>query len=669
MSRWSPLVICALAAWGSGACGSDLGPPVQRAAPKPDGKPALRIAGEKSARIASYRLDARYDATAHRIEATQTLTWKNTGGSTVTELPFHLYLNGFKIESTLFMTSSHGEHRGAVAGDGRWGWIDVTSITLAGAELRPRATFQGPDETVLAVPLPTPIEVGGSIELTMAFTAQLPEVFARTGYKGAFTMVGQWFPKVGVRVGAPGFERWHCPPFHMHTEFFADFGTYDVDLTVPDTHVVAATGVLVEVKDNGDRTRTLRYRAEDVHDFAWAIDPYLEMISGNADVAGTPVEVRVYFRPPQRDFAKRHLAAGIGAVETFSRLFVPYPWSIMTVVDPPPGADGAAGMEYPTLVTTAADNVLMRPGIRVPEFVTIHEIGHNWFQGILASNEFEEGWLDEGVNEWADGVVMAQLYGEKQSGIDWLGWKAEAFRLRRALTGRVGDNPSAIATAAYAFPDFASYGEATYEKTARTFRTLENLVGRDTFAAAMRSYAETWAFKHPTGADLMAHLSRSVNEDLSWFFRPALYEPGAVDYAVRTATCRAQHAPRGVFGEGPGRRTVGADQSPDTGGWACELVIVNRGTIPVPVDIDLRFEDGTHERVRWDARDGSRWHRFEMARSSPLAEVSIDPDGQVLLAEHVLDDRLRLGPDKHASWRATARLSYWTQSLMQVVGL
>lgn len=663
--RWLPLVVCAALA----ACGPDLGAPRTRPAPKPDGKPALRVPGERSPRIASYTIDARYDATAHRIEASQVLTWKNTGGSAVTELPFHLYLNGFKNESSLFMTSSHGAHRGVIASGTGWGWIDVTSIKIAGAELRSKATYQGPDETVLLLPLPAPVAPGASIEVGFAFTSQLPEVFARTGYKGAFTMVGQWFPKIGVRVGAPGFERWHCPPFHLHTEFFADFGTYDVTLTVPDTHVVAATGVLVEATDRADRTRVLRYRAEDVHDFGWAIDPYFEVLSGQAQVEGGPVEVRVYHRPHQRDFARRHLAAGIGAVETFSRLFVPYPWSIMSVIDPPPGTDGAAGMEYPTLVTTAGDSVLMRPGIRVPEFVTIHEIGHNWFQGILASNEFEEAWMDEGVNTWADGVVMAHLYGEKQSAVDFAGWTGEAFRLTRAMYGHLGANPDPIATAAYAFSDFDSYAEITYEKTSRALRTLENLAGRDRFAAAMKRYAETWAFKHPTGDDLMTSLADSLGEDLAWFFRPAFHQPGGVDYVLRTAACRPQHPPRGVFGEGQARRTVGVADSPDTGSWACELVIVNRGNVPVPVDVEVVFEDGSHERVHWDARDGSRWHRFELMRSSPIAEVAIDPDGEVLLAEDLLDDRRRLSPDKHAAWRASARLTFWTQSLMQVVGL
>jgi hypothetical protein len=203
MSRWlvRVAVLCTLA-----GCTAELGPPRTRKAPPPDDEPALRVPGPRSPRIASYRIDARYDATAHRLEATQTLTWKNTGGSTVDALPFHLYLNGFKNESTLFMQSSHGEHRGEVAGDAGWGWIDVTSIKHAGTELRPRARFLSTaaaeaDETVLEVPLPQPLAPGATVELAMAFTAQLPQVFARTGYQGAFAMVAQWFPKVGVRVG------------------------------------------------------------------------------------------------------------------------------------------------------------------------------------------------------------------------------------------------------------------------------------------------------------------------------------------------------------------------------------------------------------------------------------------------------------------------------------
>jgi hypothetical protein len=660
-------------AFAIAGCGERLGPPRKRPPPVVDAFPALRVPGPLSPRAASYAIAVRYDATARSFSGRETLTWKNTGGSAVRTLPFHLYLNGFKNETTRFWRSTGGRHRTATGG--AWGWIEVTSIKIAGEELRPAARHLGEDETVLEVPLATPVEAGATVQVELAFAAQLPEVFARTGYKGAFAMVAQWFPKVGVRVGAPGFERWHCPNFHGATEFFADFGTYDVELTVPDTHVVAATGVLTAAADNGDGTRTLTYRAEDVHDFVWMIDPHMEVLTGQARVGDGTVTVRVYHRPRQRGFARRHLAAAIGAVEQFSELLVPYPWPVMTIVDPPPEAEGAQGMEYPTLVTTAGDHLFMRPGIRVPEYVTIHEVGHNWFQGILASNEVEEAWLDEGVNEWADGVVMARLYDEKRSALDWMGWQAESFRVRKAMVGSLDGLPSPIATAAYAFSDLDSYGRATYDKTMRALRTLELTVGRDRFATAVQAYAKAWSFRHPTGRDFFAALEGSLGEELRWFVAPAFYGNGTVDFALEEARCVPQHPPRGVFGDGAGRRTVAVDDSPDTGTWTCEVLVVNTGAIPAPVDVELTFADGSRQRIRWnepggwDARDGSRWHRYTIDRSSPLAAVEIDPDGKVLLADGVVDDHQRLGADNRASWRAGARVGSWIQTAMQVVGL
>jgi hypothetical protein len=492
-------------------------------------------------------------------------------------------------------------------------------------------------------------------------------VFARTGWKGEFMMVAQWFPKIGVRVGPPGAERWHCAPFHLYSEFFADFGTYDVTLTVPATHVIAATGVLTQASDNGDATHTLVYRAEDVHDFVWMADPYMQVVKGTAKVAGGDVEVRVYHRPAQREFARRHLAAGIGAIEIFSELFVPYPWPVMSIIDPPVGADGAAGMEYPTLVTTAGDGWYSRPGMRLPEYVTIHEVGHNWFQGILASNEVDEAWMDEGVNEWADGEVIARLYGERAGIIDWMGVTLELHRLRRAVTSPLASLPSPIATASWAFVDDGAYGEATYAKTALALKTLENLVGRDAFLAAMKGYAETWAFRHPTGSDFFAAISGALDQDLSWFWGPVFHGTGAADYAVRSASCRPRREPRGVFGSGEERRVV--VDTDDTGTFQCEVVVVNDGTVSVPVDVEMRFADGTHVRERWDDRNGGRWHRFEFDRSSKLTEVEIDPDRRVLLADDPLDDHVRLDSDARASWRAAARVGFWTQTGMQVLGL
>ncbi|MBL9014777.1 MAG: M1 family metallopeptidase [Myxococcales bacterium] len=647
------------------ACGRDRSAHVQPL-PKPDGSPALRGGGPaRSPRIANYKIDARLDAATHQITASQTLTWTNAGTTPVDTLPFHLYLNAFKNESTLFMRSWHSIEREAPTEN--WGWIKVDQVSLAGADLTAKWTA-GADESVAELALPAPIEPGGTVKLDLKFTAQLPEVFARTGYKGEFHLVGQWFPKIGVRVGPAGAETWECRPFHAFSEFFADFGVYDVSLTVPSTYVVAATGVLVSATESPGGTRTLTYRAEDVHDFVWMADPYMEVISGQAKVEDGTVEVRVLARPEQADFARRHLDAAVGAIQQFSAWFVPYPWPIMTIVDPPMDAvGGAGGMEYPTLVTTSGDSVFARPGLRLPEYVTVHEVGHNWFQGILASNEPVEAWLDEGVNEWADGKVMNELYGARTSAIDWMGWQAEVAALRRAFVTDPGALPSPIASAAFSFVDGRTYGEATYAKTAAALATLEEYVGPSKFAEAMKAYAQAWAFKHPTGKDLFETLQTKLGQDLTWFFGPVWQSVGGIELGIRTAECKDAHAPRGVFGDGPNKKLVTAVEAPDTGSYVCEVVVTNTGTVHVPVDLELRYADDSTERVRWDDKGHGSWERFVIERSTPLVEVWIDPDNKLALASPI-SHRHRIDGNGAASLRAAAWVASVAHTLMQAVG-
>ncbi len=656
------------------ACRPDHGPPRVKRLPKPDASPALRGGGApRSPRIASYKIDARLDGARHTITATQTLIWTNAGQSAVDMLPFHLYLNAFKNDTSLFMRSSRGKMRGARASDTGWGWIQVDSMMIGGAEQVAKLRYPNlPDETVAELPLSEPVQPGSTIEVQIKFTAQLPEVFARTGYKGDFHLVGQWFPKIGVRVG----ETWECKPLHINTEFFADFGVYDVTLTVPNTHVVAATGVLVSAVETPGQTRTYTYHAEDVHDFVWMADPYMIVdkatgktpFIGQAKLEDGTVEVRVYARPGQEEFARRHLQAAIGSIERFSHYFVPYPWPIMTVIDPPPEASaGAGGMEYPTLVTTAGDSVFSRSGVRLPEFVTIHEVGHNWFQGILASNEPVEAWLDEGVNEWADFHVMQDLYGAGKNAIDWAGWQADMAAFRAAVGGELSEQPSPIATAAYAFVDNRTYGEATYTGTGAVLTTLEKHVGSTKFLAAMKAYATEFAFKHPTGRDLYATLERELGMELAWYFGPAMHEVGGHRIEVRTAECRNAHPPRGIFGEGASRKSVTEAEAPETGTYKCEVVLQNTGVVHVPVEVRLEFADGSRLDLTWDDRGNGNWWRQEVERSSKLVEVRIDPNRKISLGDRA-DYAKRVDGDGSASLRAAARISSWTQTLMQLVG-
>jgi hypothetical protein len=651
------------------ACGSDHGSPRVRALPAADGYIPVRGQTPRSPRIANYKIDATLDVVRHHIDATQTLTWKNTGQTPVTQLPFHLYLNAFKNERSLFIRTSGGSVRG-----GDWttpGWINVTSVTVAGADLLSqwKAAPDNPeDETVYELTLPAPVQPGESVDVSMKFDAQLPEVFARTGYKGEFHLVAQWFPKIGVRTGPTGAERWECAPFHGFSEFFADFGTYDVQLTVPNTYVVAATGVLKSAIESPGGTRTFAYRAEDVHDFAWMADPYMEMTSAPVQIAdGSVVEVRVWARPEQHDFAERHLEAATGAIERFSDMYLPYPWPIMTVIDPPPDADAAGGMEYPTFVTTGGDMLAMRPGVRIPEFTTVHEVGHNWFQGILATNETAEPWLDEGVNEWADHEIMDTMYGVRTSGVDWMGWQANFGSLANSYLADASDLPVPIASAPKTWPDLDTGAAVAYFSTTKALTTLAQVVGPKKFAAAMKAYAEQWAFKHPTGADFFATLSAELGQDLGWFVGPAFHEIGSIQLAIRDAHCVPTHPARGVFGEGAQQKIIGRDEAPDTGSFMCAIVVSNTGPVRIPVDIELKFADNSTQRIRWEDHGGQAWERFVVERSTELTEVWLDPDGRLALANPTTL-RVRVHGDGSASMRASAYVGSMAQTLMQVVG-
>jgi hypothetical protein len=602
-------------------------------APVPDGKPALREPGERSPRIASYRIDASLDPKQHKITATETLTWKNTSAAAVDKVPLHLYMNAFKNDQTVFMRESGGQMRGARAGS--WGWIDVPSIKQGDAELRAGATF-GEDETTLTVPLATPVEAGGTLTLDLAFTTQLPLVFARTGYRGDFEMIGQWFPKIGV-LQADG---WHCDTFHANSEFFADFGVYDVNLTVPTSLVVAATGVLTAVAD-ADGARKLTYHAEDVHDFAWMADPRMRVMKGMAG----DVEVRVYYRPEQEAFARRHLAAGIRSVEGFSERFVPYAWSIISIIDPPNDAmSGAGGMEYPTLITTAGDVDL--PGQHFAEGTTVHEVGHNWFQGMVASNEVDEAYLDEGVNEYVDGLILDPWFGEGRSELDHvLGFSLGYYPEHQDNTDS-NELVSPVATKSYEFAP-REYGAVTYSKTLLILKTLENLVGRDKLVAAVGAYAKKYAFQHPSGEQFRAAIDEGLGGGWRAWLDAAFTQPGGVDYRI-TET----------------ESTPVRDSKPTQ--YRTIVGVVNRGRLTAPVTVDLTFDDGAVVHESWDGQGGFR--RFDETRPARLARVDVDPGDQILLAHDRLEESWREDERSGASWRAAARASFWEQTLLQLVG-
>ena len=369
--------------------------------------------------VASYQISCRLDAEKKVVEGTELLTWTNTTSKPAATLQFHLYLNAFRNKLSTFWREAGGEHRGNRLPES-WGSIEVTRMTLAdGSDLLPAMTYISPDDgnphdrTVAEVQLPRAVAPGETISLSIDFRSRLPRVSTRTGWKGDFFLVAQWFPKIGVLEE----DGWNCHQFHSASEFFADFGDYDVSIEVPARYrgKVGATGRRVEERDvQGDRV-LYRFKQESVHDFAWTADPgYLVGLDHYREPGVADVQITLLLQPEHEHLAARYFKATRTAISGYGRVLGPYPYPTLTVVDPPWGARGAGrnGVPHADHRRELPDRARERAAARRASPST--SSGHQYFYGMLASNEFEEPWLDEGFNQYMEARVVGAAYGPDQ---------------------------------------------------------------------------------------------------------------------------------------------------------------------------------------------------------------------------------------------------------------
>ena len=266
---------------------------------------------------------------------------------------------------------------------------------------------------------------------------------------------------------------WSAHQFHADSEFYADFGHYRVAITLPRRFVVGATGVRTARVDHGDGTTTHTYEQGDVHDFAWTASPRFVEITRRFDAAAEvsaqayreaaarlgrsieelrlgDVEVRLLMQPEHLPQAERYLRATMRAIAAFGLAYGRYPYRTLTIVDPPEAAIGTGGMEYPTFITAGTITALNSwplDRVYLPEIVVAHEFAHQYFQGLVASNEFEEAWLDEGITEWATGWLLDELVGADRSFLELAGLRVSDLdyqRLGQSPRPRQRDDPPAV---------------------------------------------------------------------------------------------------------------------------------------------------------------------------------------------------------------------------------
>jgi hypothetical protein len=587
---------------------------------------AINSAQPMSQRVVHYEIDAKYDTANHTVNATEVLTYHNLTGQALDHFPFHLYQNAFQPNSTFvreakIMGSRDTSYDKWEADE--YGSEDIKSLEVVGqGDLTSQLKFIHPDDgnkddkTVVDLHLSKPIAAGDLVQFKISFQTKFPETQARSGWKRDFVLGGQWFPKVGVWWH----DAWNCHQYHAMTEFFADFGVYDVKLTVPAYEVVGASGVKVGEVNNPDKTKTVAYHGDDVHDFAWTVSPRYEVKEdGVYQGQMGPVQMRILMQPAHWSQVGRHEKILRESLEHFESWYGPYPYKTITLVDPEPDS-AAGGMEYPTFIT-GDTSWFMPDGVHLPELVVEHEFGHQYWYGMVATNEFEDAWMDEGINSYTEVKVLDSILGKPTSILNLAGaTMGERGEQRMSYIGVADLDP--IAQKAYDYYSGNSYGGITYGKTASVLLTLEGIIGEDAMAKAMRTYFMKYRFTHPTQEDFLKTIEEVSGKNLRWYFDQAIYGSPVLDYKVSRIESFPVHwfeEKKGAFHKNEDKNIV----------YRSYVWLQRKEDFILPVEVEIKFDNGEKVREHWDGV--GRWTKFTYEKKAKVESAEIDPDHKIQL--------------------------------------
>jgi Peptidase family M1 domain len=622
--------------------------------PIPQTTSAINSTTPMSERVVWYAIDAKYDPKTHQLDASEVLTYRNLTGQPLDRFPFHLYLNAFQPKATWIReTRALGSRDVSYPKwkDEDFGSDEIKSLEVIGmGDVTAGLHYIQPDDnnkddkTVIEAVLPRPVAPGETVVFKIKFHDQFPETQARTGYKKDFTLGGQWFPKVGVWWHGA----WNCHQFHATTEFFADFGVFDVKLTMPQDQVVGASGVEVSSVSNADGTKTVTYHGDDIHDFAWTASPRFRV--GEETYQGTmgPVKMRVMMQPEHWSQEARHAKILRQTLEHFEKWYGPYPYKTITLVDPL--GQEAGGMEYPTFIT-GDTSWWMPDGLYGPELVVEHEFGHQYWYGMVATNEFEDAWMDEGLNSYTEVKILDDILGKKTSIMNMFGLNAGERDVQRLGYIGVADLDP-MTRKAWQFASFNSYSGVTYGKTASVLLTLESVIGEETMQKAMHAYFMKYRFTHPTKDDFLSTVEEVAGKNLHWYFDQAVSGTQVLDYEVMSLDSRNtnwyEKNPKEKKGE-----TL----------YESSVMLHRKGDFIFPVEVQIKFDDGQTVREHWDGQD--RWTRFSYLKTSKVTSAEIDPDQTIHLDRNDFNNSRTSEPHAKATNKLANFWTFVTQALSQ----
>lgn len=554
-------------------------------------------------------IDATLDVVKHQAVCSQTIKWSNPSNVPIKELRMYMYLNAFQNLNSTFLKGSNGIIFGSditKRNADEWGKLSIYNCKLRGSSDTLSWRYIQPDDgnaddqSVLSLSLPKPLMPGQTLELSMDFVAKLPKFIARAGYSKDYYAFLHWFPQLGVfEKNKKGEWDWNCHQFFRGTEFFADFANFKVNLIVPQHMVVAASGCKVsETIDKSKQLKSVRFDGRDIIDFAWIAYPGFEEYSDNWQ----GVEIKMFVPQEHCAMAPRYLNALKNALNFFNDKVAKYPYPTITLIDPPLHGLGSGFMEYPMLITCASFHYVPQ-GIKTIESLAVHEFSHQFFMAVLASNEKEEAWLDEGFVTFFEDEIADHYFGEKTSIFDIWGYKSgnkERSRLEYTSMDNIHDGP--IARPGWEFNE-GNFKALIYAKTATILQTLKGLVGEKKFYTIIRNYYEKYKFTHPKEADFIATVKATVGDSIysmpvDTFFKHTLHGTDYCDYYLNNISSKG-------------------------------FELQNQGKLSLPVEILVTYMDGSKVTFASSGQSTSQFFSNDVAKE--IKSIVVDPDHKIYL--------------------------------------
>ncbi len=486
----------------------------------------------------NYKIDVTLNDADNTLDGYVKMDYYNNSPDTLHFIWIHLWPNAFKNDKTAFTDQSleNGSTAFYFSDADKRGYINRLDFKVNGEVGKTEDHPQHQDIIKLILPKPIPPKTSAKIETP--FRVKLPHSFSRAGHSNKAYWITQWYPKPAVY----DHKGWHPMPYVDQGEFYAEFGNYEVQITLPENYVVAATGdlqnetekewlknrktfirtkkptktaggikVMQEFIPSSTTTKTLVYKQNNVHDFAWFADKtYSVKTDTMALPSGKTITATVFYYNENEEVWSNSLAMIKRAITTKSNWLGEYPYNVVTVVD---GGNGG-GMEYPTITLLESGGTE-----KLLDFVINHEVGHNWFQSILGTNERKHPWMDEGMNTYYDNRYSLQQYGNTnidlvQTGSSFINKRMPEdiqHTLLETVIGVKKDQP--IETESEKFSSF-NYNMIAYIKAGDWMKLLEDELGKEVFDKAMQTYYQRWQFKHPYPEDFKKVLEEVSGKNL-----------------------------------------------------------------------------------------------------------------------------------------------------------